>query len=113
MQSILKIAALGIACLVVTGVCLMIMNSIITIFAPCYLSGGCPKMPITETIATALDAFRYILYFAIFPLGTIIRRRDFRKLTFSRRFNRFGRYSFAALPLLLFPFRSFLNVNLF
>ena len=113
MQSILKIAALGIACLVVTGVCLMIMNSIISIFAPCYVSSGCPKMPMTETIATALDAVRYILYFGIFPLATIIRRRDFRKLTSSKNLNRTIRYALAALPVLLLPFRTFLNVNLF
>lgn len=91
----------------------MIMNSVLALFAPCYLSGGCPKMPMTETIAAALDAIRYILYFAIFPLGAIVRRRDFRKLTSSRRFNRIARYVFAAIPLLLLPFRSFVNVNLF
>ncbi|MEQ1643005.1 MAG: hypothetical protein ABL959_06130 [Pyrinomonadaceae bacterium] len=113
MNSALRIALLGIACLAVTAVCLMILNTIITAFAPCYLGGGCAKMPITETIATILDTIRYFCYFAIFPLGAVLRKRDFRKLTASKKLNRFARYAFAAIPFLLLPFRSFLNINLF
>lgn len=113
MNSALRIALLGIACLAVTAVCLMILNTIITAFAPCYVAGGCAKMPITETIATILDTIRYFCYFAVFPLGAVLRKRDFRKLTGSKNLNRILRYAFAAIPFLLLPFRSFLNINLF
>jgi len=91
----------------------MILNTLIAAFAPCYLVGGCAKMPLTETIATIMDALRYFCYFAIFPAGAILRKRDFRKLTSSKTFNRFSRYAFAAIPLFLLPFRSFLNISLF
>jgi len=91
----------------------MIFNTLVTGFAPCYLAGGCAKMPITETIATILDTIRYFCYFAIFPLGAVLRKRDFRKLTGSKKINRILRYAFAAIPFLLLPFRSFLNISLF
>jgi len=112
-NSVLRIALLAIACLAATGLCLMIFNSIIGLFAPCYLAGSCTKMPMTETIATLLDAIKYILYFGIFPLGAILRKRDFRKLTGSRKLNKIIRFAFALIPVFLFPIRSLLTVNLF
>ncbi len=113
MNSALRIALLGIACLAVTAVCLMILNTLITAIAPCYVAGSCVKVPLTETLATVLDTIRYFCYFAVFPLGAVLRKRDFRKLTASKKVNRFVRYAFMAIPFLLVPFRSFLNINLF
>lgn len=113
MNSVLRIVLLGIACLAATGLLLMILNSIIGLFAPCYLAGLCTKMPVTETVATLIDAVKYIFYFGIFPLAAIVRKRDFRKLTASKRLNRMIRIGFALIPLFLFPVRSFLNVNFF
>jgi len=112
-NSALRIALLGIACLAVTAVCLMILNTLIAGIAPCYLVGNCVKAPLTETLATMLDTVRYFCYFAVFPLGAVLRKRDFRKLTGSKKINRILRYAFAAIPFLLLPFRSFLNINLF
>ncbi|MEO7659817.1 MAG: hypothetical protein ABIV48_09405 [Pyrinomonadaceae bacterium] len=68
------------ACSGVTVLLMVIFNSLISIIGPCYALDGCLHIPITGTIAYALDELAYLSYFSIFPLGAVLGRREFRKV---------------------------------
>ena len=106
--SALRLVLLGIACFAVTAILALIFHTLILTIAECYYGNGCDQTPTLGTIAFSLDALSQLLYFAIFPLGTIMGRRDFRKVFANRMVRRIARITFAAIPVLLFPFKYLL-----
>jgi hypothetical protein len=110
-NSALRLLLLGIACLAVTVLLVLILNSLIGLTGDCYRQGNCQRTPILGTIAFAIDAVKTAVYFAIFPLGAILGRKEFRKAFKNRLYRRIARYTFALIPLILFPLRYLFDLS--
>lgn len=113
MNTALRLLLLGVACFAATVLLMLTFTTIINFFAECYQLNGCNQEPLTDTIAVILDACRHLAYFAIFPIGTILGRRDFRKTFHNRLARRIARLSFAAIPVFLFPFKYLVAISIF
>ncbi len=113
MNSVLRLMLLGLACFAATVLVLLVLNSAILAVAPCYQTNTCSQTPVLATVAYGLDAIKHVAYFAFFPLGTILGRRDFRKGFSSRLHRRIARIAFALIPVSLLPIQPFFTVSLF
>jgi hypothetical protein len=112
-NSALRLFLLGIACFAGTILLVLILNSLSGLTTDCYQKGNCQQTPILGTIAFAIDALKTVAYFAIFPLGAVLGRRDFRKTFKSRLYRRAARIAFALLPVMLFPLKYFFDASFF
>lgn len=113
MNSILRLTLLALACFVVTVLLVIVLNTLVAATADCYQTADCSRTPILGTIAFGFDALKTVAYFAVFPVGTIFGRRDFRKLFKNRTGRRVARLGFALIPLFLLPLKYFFTVSLF
>ncbi|HVF48379.1 MAG TPA: hypothetical protein VNA17_12520 [Pyrinomonadaceae bacterium] len=110
----MRLLFIALACLAVTVLLVSLLNSLIDSVAGCYESDTCLQTPILATIAYTLDAVKHVVYFAIFPLGAVFGRRDFRKLfPKSRLPRRVARIGFSLIPLFLLPLTYIFALRLF
>lgn len=110
----MRLIFIALACLAVTVLLVSLLNSLIDSVAGCYVMGNCSQTPILATIAYALDAVKHVAYFALFPLGAVFGRRDFRKLfPRSQLYRRVARIGFSLIPLFLLPLTYIFALRLF
>jgi hypothetical protein len=112
-NSILRLTFIAIACFAVTGLVVIILNTIVTATAECYQTADCSRTPILGTIAYCFDALKIFFYFAIFPAGMLFGRRDFRKIFKNRMARRAARIAFSLIPLFLLPLKYFFTISFF
>ena len=105
----LRIFTLFLICLVITGFVLLLFDALIALTSLCYLTDGCYDTPIVGTMGFISDVVGTLCFFAVFPLATIVRSRDFRKLKKSRPVTKALRIIFAMIPLFLFPLKMMLS----
>lgn len=92
---------------------ILVFDAIIAFAADCYEVDGCLRAPMTGTLGYGLDALKQVAYFAVFPLGMVFGRRDFRKAFAKRLPRRIARITFAAIPVILFPLKYLLAIKFF
>lgn len=105
----LRIFILFLICMLVTGLSVILFNTLIDLTTPCYFIDDCYSNPIVGTFAFISDVIGTMCFFAIFPLAAIVRRRDFRRLKKSRAVTKALRIIFAVIPLFLYPLKILLN----
>lgn len=113
MNAALRLILLAVACFAATVLLMLVFTTLINSTADCYQLNTCQQTPILGTIAYILDACRQLSYFAIFPIGTVFGRRDFRKLFPYRLTRRIARLTFAAIPVILLPLRYYIAISFF
>ncbi len=112
-NAVLRLLLLALVCFATTALLMLVLNTLIGVVAGCYPINDCSRTPIIGTIGYFLDVCNHIVYFAIFPLGTVFVRRDFRKLSSKRIYRRIARIAFAAIPVFLLPLKYLLSIGLF